>query len=520
MSVETPTRFDEAQQPARGRPLDRHRTPAPQRLRGAAVVLGAVACAALVAVWPTLTLAVLGLVIVITLAFGAPPFGVAAAVLLYGFEGVMKVGLAREIPALGVAPEAVGAAIIDLALFAAVLGILRQDRGRTVRAIWSNAGRWTRIGLALLAGWLVLSVLQMFLTSDLGTAVAGLRLTQAYVLALLAGAMLLAARPPERVLAALVAVLLVIAAYAAFRAVVGPSADERVAAFSRSTTPLVPVENGVIFRNIGSFSSAIGLTSFLVPAAVFLFALGLSPAVRLRLAAWVGVALVVLALVATYVRMSLIATALGVVCAAALFATASDLARRTKMALALVSVPAVIVLLMLGTLAETTLSGNSAQVQQRSAGVLNPLSDPSVKARLQRWRDALGVVQANPLGTGVGTVGSATVDEEEGTATFADNSYLKILLEQGPLGGLAFSFGVLLTLIGTALGVVRRSIARRAPGIAALSASASFFVLGLASEAIEQPGKVLGWLLLGVALWAAFGSAPGGGRRSPAQGVA
>ncbi|HWC27866.1 MAG TPA: O-antigen ligase family protein [Solirubrobacteraceae bacterium] len=462
------------------------------------------------AVWPTLTLSVLGLVVVIALAFRAPPFGVAGAILLYGFEGVIKVGLAREIPALGVAPEAVGAALIDLALFAAVLGVLRQDRGRTLLAIWRNGGRWTRIGLALLAGWLALSVLQIPLTGDLGTALAGLRLTQAYVLALLAGAMVLAARPPERVLSALVAVLLVIAAYAAFRAVVGPSADERVAAFSRSTTPLVPVENGVIFRNIGSFSSAIGLASFLVPSAVFLFAVGLSPAVRLRLAAWVGVALVLLALVATYVRTSLIAIALGVVCAAALFAAGSDLARRTKAALALVSVPVVVVLLMLGTLAETTLSGNSAQVQQRSAGVLNPLSDPSVRTRLQRWRDALGVVAANPLGTGVGTVGSATSDNEQGTSTFADNTYLKILQEQGPIGGVAFGFGVLLTFIGAALGVVRRSITRRAPGIAALSASASFFVLGLTSEAIEQPGKVLGWLFLGVALWAAFGSAPEG----------
>lgn len=71
------------------------------------------------------------------------------------------------------------------------------------------------------------------------------------------------------------------------------------------------------------------------------------------------------------------------------------------------------------------------------------------------------------------------------------------------------------TLIAASAGVVRRELPRRAVGVAALAGSISFLLVGLSSEAIEQPGKVLGWLLLGVALWAA--GMPQG--RSAAEGA-
>ncbi len=482
-------------------------------LSGAAVALAVLACAALLAVWPTLTLLAVSLVLIAVLAWLAPPFALVAAVLLYGLEGVIKVGLTPELQGVGVTPEAVGAAFLDFACLVAVVGLVRQDRGRTPLAIWHNAGPPTRIAFALLAGWLAISLVQIPLSGDLGTALTGFRLTQGYVLFAAAGTMLLAGSRPQHVVAALVGVLLVIAAYAAFRGVAGPSDGERLAAFGRSTTPLVPSENSVIFRNVGSFSSAIGLVSFLVPAGVFLFALGLY-LVRVRLAAWIGVALIVFALVATYVRTSLLTMALGVICTAALFMLTSGLAKRAKIALAAASVPLLIVLVLLGALVPTILSGGSPEVKLRSSGILNPLSDPSVELRRERWRDSLDVVRRNPLGTGLGTVGRATVDEQ-GAATFVDNSYLKVLQEQGPLGGIIFMGALFATLIAASAGVVRRELPRRAVGVAALAGSISFLLVGLSSEAIEQPGKVLGWLLLGVALWAA--GMPQG--RSAAEGA-
>jgi len=470
-------------------------------LSGAAVALATPGFAALLAVWPTLTLLVVGLVLVAVLAWFAPPFALVAVVLLYGLEGVIKVGLTPELDGVGVTPEAVGAAVIDVASLVAVVGLARQDRGRTLLAIWHNAGLLTRIALGMLAGWLALSLVQIPLSGDLGTALAGFRLTQGYVLFAGAGAVLLARSRPEHVVATLVGVLLIIAAYAALRAVIGPSDGERLAAFSRSTTPLVPSENSVIFRNVGSISSAIGLASFLVPAGVFLFALGLSLA-RMRLAAWIGVALIVFALVATHVRASLLALALGVICAAALFTFTSGLAKRAKVALAAASVPLLIFLIVFGALVPTALSGGSPEVQLRSSGVLHPFADPSVEQRLERWGDALDVIRANPIGTGLGTVGSATINEQ-GTGTFVDNSYLKIFQEQGPLGGIIFLGALLTTLTAAAVGVGQRDQPRRAIGVAALVGGISFLALAMSSEAIEQPGKVLGWLLLGVALWAA-----------------
>lgn len=502
MTVEAPQRLEPARGRLSGSLRDVPATATRRWSRGIAVGLAVLAVAALTAIWPVLTLLGLALVLMIVLALLAPPFALVGAILFYGFEGAIKVGLARELPAIGVTPAEFGAAVIDFAFLVAVLGILRQDRGRSLLAMWRSAGRWIRVALVLLGAWIAISLVQLSVAGDLGTALAGFRLSQAYVLAVLAGAMLLPRCRPDHVVAALVSVLLVIAAYAAFRAVAGPSASEQAAAFSRSTTPLVPSEDGVIFRNTGSFSSAIGLASFLVPAGVFLFAVGLF-FVRLRAVAWVGFALVLVALVASYVRTSLVAIAGGVLFAAALLMFASRLPTRRKIVLAVAGIPLLVVLIALGALIPNAVSGGSEAVGERSAGLLKPLSDASLTTRLDRWSHSLEVAQAHPLGLGIGTVGSATVDQQGTVRAFVDNSYLKVLEEQGLLGAIPFILGIYVALVAIATRLARSEAPLRGVGVAAIAGSASFFLLAWTSEAIEQPGKVLSWLLLGIALWTA-----------------
>jgi hypothetical protein len=470
---------------------------------GAAAVLAALTLAVCVAVAPTLTVLGLALVVIALLARGAPPFAISGVIFLFGVEGTIKVRLGQELPSLPVTPKALGAAVIDLAFLIAFLGVVREDRGRSLVAIWRNMGRGARTAIVALAAWLALSVLQIRVSGNLGTGLSGFRLTQAYVLAVPAGAMLFAKRRSERLLLALLGVLFVVSAYAAVRAVVGPSPGERVAAFGRQTTALVPTSHGVIFRNVGSFSSAIGLVSFLAPAGVFLFALGLL-FLRYRLAAWLTVALSFVAVVGAYIRTSLVALALGVLSAGTLLIFGGDLARRTKILFAIVTVPLVVSLLGLGVLATNLAGRGSSQREARSSGLLHPLADPSLQQRFRTWRESMHVVKAHPLGTGVGTVGRATLTQQ-GSITVTDNSYLKVLREQGWPGGLLFALGVLGTWTAAAIRLMKVGTRVRPIGAAALAGSLTFFLLALDSEAIEQPGKVVAWTLLGIALWEAYG---------------
>ena len=86
--------------------------------------------------------------------------------------------------------------------------------------------------------------------------------------------------------------------------------------------------------------------------------------------------------------------------------------------------------------------------------------------------------------------------------------------EQGILGGLLFTLGI----IGTAV-LIGRRLARGRPtddpvAVAALAAVVSFLVLCVLGEYIEQAGKAIAWTLLGVALWSTYGKSwpPGGAR--------
>jgi O-antigen ligase len=204
-------------------------------------------------------------------------------------------------------------------------------------------------------------------------------------------------------------------------------------------------------------------------------------------------------IIASFVRTAPLAVVGGAVLLALLLLARRGAARR-RGAYAIVVVAAVLV----GGYAATQLAGDASPVTKyRAESLADPFSDYSVTSRFDRWGTTLEKVADRPWGTGLGTVGRATLRGHR--AVFTDNSYLKVLREQGVLGGLLFIGGLAGLSAAVAVGLVRRDPLRRPVGTAALVAFSGFLVLMTMGEYIEQPGKVIAWTLLGVALWEAYG---------------
>ncbi|MEA2388927.1 MAG: hypothetical protein QOG41_1700, partial [Thermoleophilaceae bacterium] len=128
----------------------------------AAVLAGAVA----ITFWPvTVGLAAI-VVLVISLARGAPVWALAVALLMAGFEGSVKILLGLEPTPLPFSAREVDAAAIDLALLAAVAGVVAADRFRTPLRLWARTGRAERAAMAAFGGWVVLSIVQIAAHGD------------------------------------------------------------------------------------------------------------------------------------------------------------------------------------------------------------------------------------------------------------------------------------------------------------------------------------------------------------------
>jgi len=312
-------------------------------------------------------------------------------------------------------------------------------------------------------------------------------LTQGYVLVALGG-ILIAAAARRAALLWMLAPLAVISGYAAIRGIVGPTDGERVFALTREGVP----QYGGAFRNVGSFSGAVGLASYLVPAAVCAFALALLRR-ELRVPAAVVFVASTVAIVTSYTRAALAAVALGV-----LLAMALSLRRGSSRRAKLLAIGVTVATLVVGGFAAVVVSSDQPRLRERIHAFVDPLGDRSVRLRLTSWKNSLSAIAHHPLGTGLGTVGRASSSGEDGRVT-TDNSYLKVFREQGIVPGAAFVFG----LIALCAACIRsqRQPGVGAVGIAACAGFAAFLVLSGAGEYIEQPGKVLAWTLLGVALW-------------------
>ncbi len=428
---------------------------------------------------------------VLILCVRAPAWAFAAALLLFTFEGTVKVGLSAD---GAPSPAAAGAAALDLALFASLAALLVSDRGRTPARVWANASLPERAAIAMLGSWLLLSIFQIPVSGDLVDAFEGARVTQSYLLVALGGLILAARLGPERLPAVLLGIIGLAVAYAALRGLIGPADAER--AWSELRTPNASFDE--LARDTGSFTAAMGLASFLVPAGLLCLTfalLGVGP--RLVTLGLFGLAMT--GLTASYVRSALFAVVLGVVVVTALLLLRSGAARR-RGALSL----AAVAIVLAGGYGATVAAGKANPATEwRAKTLAHPLTDYSVVTRFDHWDNTLEKVADEPFGSGIGTVGRATAEGRR--AVYTDNSYLKVLREQGFAGGLLFVLGLGGILVGVAVRLVRLDPMRRGLGLASLAAVTGFAGLMVMAEYIEQPGKVLAWTLLGVAVWEAVG---------------
>jgi hypothetical protein len=460
------------------------------------VVAGCVVVGVAFAIVPATTLACVLLGLVAFLAIREPVLAFLLVLLLFGAEGTLKLALSREGTWADTDPLALGAVLLDLALVFAVAGLVLRDRGDTPRTAWRNAGRPARVAIAAFAAWLLASVLQTAQGGDLVVGGAGFRLTQAYVVGAIAGLILLQriAWGRERLIQLTLLCIGLPAAYTAVRALTGPNPLERQFALERPGVSAY----GDVFRAVGSFSGAVGMASYLVPTAVFSLLLALLvPRVRVLGLLVFGCASV--GIVASYARVGLVALVVGL-CFGGALALAIGASTRTRKALL-----AVCLVVAVGIVSASVVvaSQSSSVLSTRMEAFLDPGSDESLQIRLRTWERTIDDVRAAPFGSGVGTVGRASGLGADPTVT-TDNSFLKILREQGFVVAPLFLLGLLALVATVSLGLRRTPSADRGVGIAALAGFVSFLALAVAGEYVEQPGKLLAWTLLGVAAWAAW----------------
>jgi hypothetical protein len=448
--------------------------------------------------WPVLIFAgaVVGLVAV--LALRAPEYACVVSIVLFATEGWLKAMLGFQGVPLPVSADALGAALLDICLIVSVLGLLRRDARARLTHIYLGLPRAVQAGFILLAVWIALSAVQALTVGSLSQSIQGFRLVQGYVILGIASGLLLDRLPQATLVPILLGGLLVVSGYAVLRIATGPREIERAYNISRAGVETI----GGVVRAAGSFSAAVGLASYLVPAAAFAFAIALGLP-RYRLLATVVFALATAGIISSYVRSGVVALELGILAGGALVVAQSRVSRVRR----LILVTTVAVTMVAGGIATVLASRASSDLEERAQGYVDPFGDESAQLRFATWRDTLSEVADHPLGTGIGSVGrasSAHEDESLSTsgssgAVITDNSYLKILREQGWFGGAIFIAGVTLLLVALALALLRRCADARPVAVAAFAGAVSFFALAAASEYIEQPGKTLAWFLVGLA---------------------
>ena len=461
------------------------------------VGLGVVLALAL-AVWPVLILAGAVVGVVIVLAWRAPEYAFVVTIVLFASEGSLKALLGYEGVPFSTSADALGAVLLDTCLVVSALGLLRRDARIRLGQVWRGLPRSVQVGFGLLAVWIAISAVQVLAIGSVTQGVQGFRLVQGYVVLGIVGALLLERLPRTVLVPLLLGGFLLISGYSVLRMATGPGAVERAHNIQRAG---VETFGGVV-RAAGSFSAAVGLASYLAPAAAFAFVIALAiPRYRLLAAAVFGLAIA--GIIGSYVRSGVVALDLGILVGGGLVVAQSHWTNARRLSL----VTALAVTIVAVGVATAMASRASSDLEERAQAYVDHTGDESVQLRFETWKDTLAEVRRHPFGTGVGSVGRASAGSDAGSTStsgtgntvITDNSYLKIVREQGWLVGPVFVAALAVLLVSLGLALLRRPGPFRPLGAAALAGSVAFLALGLAGEYIEQPGKTLAWFFLGLA---------------------
>jgi hypothetical protein len=357
-------------------------------------------------------------------------------------------------------------------------------------------GRPMALGVLLLCAFLLVTGVQAGASDSLSRALKSLHTQEWPLAAVVLGAFApWSARTRRRVADAVVAIAVLVGAYACLRYAVGPAARELAHAYAD------PANAG--YRRAGSidvFGSFVlpkDLGAWTAMALPFCAAAALLRTGPVRLAAALACPLLVVANFGSNTRTALIAFLAGGLLVLGLY----PFLRGTRGPRLHVWLVAVLLAAGAGVGGFVLTQGDG---DTRYAALLDPSGSQSYRERQRRWEQAWTEIRAAPLGGGLGTAGNVSraggtlvSDYTRGTI---DSSYVKVALEQGAV--LVLLLAALLALVA---GLARRAIAERAPPDAAIALGAAGAVVALlvlmyAGVYAETTPAWLAWLLAALAL--------------------
>jgi hypothetical protein len=356
-------------------------------------------------------------------------------------------------------------------------------------------------GVVLVATYIVITFFEAFVADSLILGLKAFRLSAwLMAVALLLGYAGWPWKTYRRIAKCVVFVSLLVGAYAVYRWIVGPSADEFVKA-QQLVGPFNIVDGEL--KLFAPFSSRHQLGGFCAEVVPFLLIFAISTRGFWRFPALAGAGLCVAALMGSDVRAAFAAMVLGFLATLAGY----QLSRAYRGLHLGTTAVVVLVLLCGGLFLFTQTTGGSDSGKQRYQRILDPTNDESFAGRLQKWSTAIPEIEEHPWGQGLGTAGitqktsgkylnSASIDLEGG--------YLNVAFQQGwAVMGL-----YILAVLALALSLLKRGIEtlsreRAALALGAFGSLVVFMVLNAISGYAEGLPTIMPWVIAGLAI-AAF----------------
>ena len=381
--------------------------------------------------------------------------------------------------------------LVDFVLAGLIVGALwsslRGRRSTSVR-VWP--------GTVVLGGFLLICAAGILLAPTLNWGLLSFRSAAWYLLAFILVAYL-PWRPGEleRVARGVVVVVALVAAYAVYRWIVGPAAQEWELAISSAS--IYNFVEGKL-RAFGSFTSGHELGAWAAAMVPFCAAYALTYRDRWGALAAVAGALAVVAIFGSEVRIGVMAAVVGVGLVLVLYQLARGFhGVRLAGTLALVLGVATV-----GIAGFTAVVGDDSARADRYENIFTPDRDAAYQARLVKWRTAVAALSDKPFGNGLGTAGR--VQRKSGrfasvASVNVDNAYLKIAWEQGYFVLALYVIGLVLLLGGLVRHAVATADPRRAGlAIGAAGTLAAFMVLLFAALYDEGLTALATWIVVGL----------------------